>query len=1027
MKLLRAEAVVAERKRRSRETTEKPTGGRHSVPNRRSGDINNSEEGRSSNSKDTNQRKSSTGKSTLPGEASMQHIKCYRCKKKGHMAKDCPEASQKPGANVIEAEPTQEVSEEHTDPWLRTVGAGGEADEVPTRGPTYKAEITVDKVKTRALLDHGAQVSIARRELLPKVRGTQGWTKEQYQTRNLKLDRQPIGANGTELGVVALVKLEVSVDGTDKTLQVPCYVLNSDKLLWKGELWNCGLVLGTNCLEKLGFSITHPNGQLVRPAAVEVTAAQDSNTTVTAPNTVASTPVPSSTEARVSPPTGTGVCAAATTNTSTIRTVVLDKNLRIGPFQTKTIPVNVVGTPVSDSQTIGMITPSEEVANLQCDFTDEVWNSGTTGMLVVTNWSGEPLTIEQGTRMGTLEEVDPVSLDDPVWSDTAPVDVARLDELAEDEVSQRKAKLGSELVIGDACSEEECSKFKQLLLSKHASFALQDTELGETNLVEHAIDTGEAKPAKIPPRRLPYALRKELEEELIKLESTGCIEPSTSPYASGLVLVRKKDGTLRVCVDYRQLNKDTVPDRYPMPRVDELVDSIGRKKGKYFTTLDLMKGYHQVKMEEQSKPKTAFICHQGLYQYRRMPFGLTNAPATFQHLMNKLFSGKEWEPVFVYLDDILIVSASFEDHVRDVGLVLDRLMEAGLRLKPSKCLFARKEVVYLGFTVSSEGVTPNQEKVKAIVNFPRPTDCKSVRRFLGMLNFYRRHIPNLAAVARPLTALTCKDRVTGGTVQFKWSTDCDKAFRELKEKLVSAPVLRPPDLSRQFFVWTDASLLGFGAVLEQLDEEGRRHPIAYASRQTNNAEQKYAPTQLEVVALVYAVEHFEVYLLGQPFTVYTDHQPLVSAFIVHLKGQTRGLLARWYLRLARFLPNMKLEYKPGATNVVADALSRAPIQGDKDGTSVTVVTVEGSDVLQSSELDSTLQQVQTEQRKDPELAKIIDFITDKTVPADSRDAQFVVGVAKKGYYVVDGILYYEGANTCDHRCVVVPSHLRPKY
>jgi len=159
-----------------------------------------------------------------------------------------------------------------------------------------------------------------------------------------------------------------------------------------------------------------------------------------------------------------------------------------------------------------------------------------------------------------------------------------------------------------------------------------------------------------------------------------------------------------------------------MPRMDELADSIGRRKGKYFTTLDLMKGYHQVKMEEQSKPQTAFICHQGLYQYRRMPFGLTNAPATFQHLMNKLFSGKEWEPVFVYLDDILIVSASFEDHVRDVGLVLDRLMEAGLRLKPSKCLFPRKEVVYLGFTVSSEGVTPNHEKVKAIVNFPsRPT------------------------------------------------------------------------------------------------------------------------------------------------------------------------------------------------------------------------------------------------------------------------------------------------------------------
>ena len=553
----------------------------------------------------------------------MQQIKCYRCKAKGHIAKNCPEASQKPGANVIESEPTQEVTEEHADPWLRTMSASGQADEVPTRGPTYKADITVDNVKTRALLDHGAQVSIVRRELLPKVWETHGWTKEQYQVRNLKLDRQPIGANGTELGAVALVRLEVAVEGTDKTLQVPCYVLNSDKPLWKGELWNCGLVLGTNCLEKLGFSITHPNGQMVIPAGTEGTTSKDTNTTGTVPSTAVCTPEPSTT-----------------------------------------------------------------------------------------------------------------------------------DELTEDEVSQRKVELEKQLVIGGTCSEEECGKFKQLLLHKHESFALKDTKLGETNLVEHIIDTGEAKPAKIPPRRLPYALRKELEQELSKLESTGCIEPSTSPYASGLVLVRKTDGTLRVCVDYRQVNKDTVPDRYPMPRMDELVDAIGRKKGKYFTTLDLMKGYHQVKMDEHSKPKTAFTCHQGLYQYRRMPFGLTNAPVTFQRLMNKLFSGKGWEQVFVYLDDILIVSASFEDHLRDVGHVLDRLMEAGLRLKPSKCLFARKEVVYLGFTVSSEGVTPNHEKVKAIVEFPQPMDCKAVRQFLGMLNFYRRHIQNLAAVARPLTAKT---------------------------------------------------------------------------------------------------------------------------------------------------------------------------------------------------------------------------------------------------------------------------------
>ena len=627
LKLLRAESAVAERKRRSQETIEKPPGGRHYTSTKRSSDITSGkkpDEGKGTTSKDSTHRKSGTVKTTLQSEASMQHTKCYKCKLKGHMAKDCPEVTQKAGANVIESELTQELSKESVDPWMRTVSAGTgseiEVAEVPTRGPTYKVDIIVDSVKTRALLDHGAQVSIVRRELLPKVREAQGWTKEQYQTRNLKLDRQPIGANGTELGVVALVKLKVSVEGTDRTLQVPCYVLNSNRPLWNGELWNCGLVLGTNCLEKFGFLITHPSGQMVRPAVKEVATSQDTNNTETVtPNSVVCTPVSSNTEVSVASSTNvcatvtpsTNACVSTSPSTDTSRTMVLDKHLRIGPFQTKVVQVNVVSTPVCDLQTIGMVTPSETVANLQCDFTEEVWNSSTSGVLAITNWSGEPLAIEQGTTMGSVEEVELVSQDDPVWSNTdpIPVDVARLDELTEDEVSKRKAELESQLVIGGACSEEECGKFKQLLLCKHSCFALEDTELGETGLVEHVIDTGEAKPVKTSPRRLPYVLRKELEDELIKLETTGCIEPSTSPYASGLVLVRKKDGTLRVCVDYRQVNKDTVADRYPMPRVDELVDAIGRREGKYFTTLDLMKGYHQVKMEEQSKPKTAFTCH----------------------------------------------------------------------------------------------------------------------------------------------------------------------------------------------------------------------------------------------------------------------------------------------------------------------------------------------------------------------------------------------------------------------------------
>ena len=341
-----------------------------------------------------------------------------------------------------------------------------------------------------------------------------------------------------------------------------------------------------------------------------------------------------------------------------------------------------------------------------------------------------------------------------------------------------------------------------------------------------------------------------------------------------------------------------------------------------------------------------------------------------------------------------------------------------MQLKPTKCAFARSEVEYLGFTVSAAGVRPNNNKVKAIVEFPQPTDSKSVRRFIGMINFYRRHIRNLAAIARPLTALTRKDKTTGREIQFNWTTDCEKAFRVMKEKLATAPVLRPPDLDRHFYVWTDASLEGFGAVLEQLDDDGQHHPIAYASRQTNSAEKKYAPTELEVAALIFAVEHFEVYLLGRPCTVYTDHQALVSAFLVLLKSQTRGLLARWYLRISKFLPQMKLEYKPGVANIVADALSRAPTtSGQREESHVCRVS-------QPELPQPSIQRVQLEQSKDQELVKLISFLTDKSLPDDPREAKVVLSLARKGYYVVDGILYYEGVDVPDQQHIVVPEHLK---
>jgi len=977
-KLLRAEAVIQERERRTHTKStivKKPansllSGKGHSVPTHSRQSTGSNHQGDSQRS-DKLRDKPTVGSGA---EMSARGPKCFKCQKKGHFAKECPEAKHKdPSRRVAESNAISddvedkevEVTEQSSepDPWLRTVTTdhiSGDTDQlepsqVATRGPTYKVDLTVDGVCTRGLLDHGAQVSLVRKELLPVIKDHQGWTKDDTTTRNLKMEAQPIGAEGGPLGATALVKLLVQVDETGKAECVPFYVLESKKPIWQGELSNCGMVLGTNALISLGFVVAHANGTVIEP-------------------------------------TGDMKRGSVTR----VYQVVLTKDLHVGPFQTRPTPVCVDGDP-GTTMGRGLVSPREQpMAELQCDFTDELWTGEQSLSLSVTNWSGQPVLIKKGTAVGTLEPVSQISREDPLWEEQSGPVVATVS--GGEDSCQRRDLLEEQLCIGEHCSTEDRAALTGVVLANHHSFALSDDELGETNLVEHVVQLTDHTPIATQPRRLPYALRKELEGELDRLVGTGCIEPSNSPYASGLVLVRKKDRSLRVCVDYRGINKLTVPDKYPMPRIDELLDRVGECKGRYFTCLDLMKGYHQVKVAEESKPRTAFTCHMGLFQYRRMPFGLTNAPATFQRLMSRLFAGKEWNFVFIYLDDLLIVSKSITEHVEHIERVLRRLGEANLRLKPQKCKFAQQEVEYLGHTLTSEGVRPNDSKTRAVKEFPRPTTVKEVKSFLGLVNYYRRHLKNLAIIARPLTALTRK-----GLVKLDWTTECEEAFQEVKRMLCTAPMLRPPDMAKEFFLSTDASMRGFGALLEQEGDDKRRYPIAYASRQTNSAEVKYAPTELEVAALVFAVEHFEVYLLGSKVTVFTDHQALVSPFISHLQSQTRGLLARWYLRLSRFLPNLKLEYKPGHQNTAADALSRAPV----DTSPVLAVTVdEDSD----GSVEPVLGKVQAEQRRDPELTKMMNYLERKELPEDSREANQTIK-ASQNHFMVNGVLYFEPAES----------------
>ena len=325
----------------------------------------------------------------------------------------------------------------------------------------------------------------------------------------------------------------------------------------------------------------------------------------------------------------------------------------------------------SDPNNLQIIVPDENImSEAQCEFADGICGSKTLCRIPLINWGTQPQVFKKGTVIGQLEEARLVEHGDSLWNSLWEEPPKSIEEQSVRmcQVSDRLNQVEKEFKINDQCSDTERRQLLDSLFQHEQVFALCDEELGETDVVEHSIDTAGANPVREAPRRLLYALRKQLEEELDKLLQINCVEPANSPYASPIVLVKKKDGTPRLCVDYRSINKDTVPDRYPLPRVDELIDAIGNQKEKYFSTLDLMRGYHQVKMEDKSKAKTAFICHRGLFQYSRMPFGLTNAPGTFQRLMDELFAG--WDFVFISLDNILITSKTFSEHITQLKKVL---------------------------------------------------------------------------------------------------------------------------------------------------------------------------------------------------------------------------------------------------------------------------------------------------------------------------------------------------------------------
>ena len=431
------------------------------------------------------------------------------------------------------------------------------------------------------------------------------------------------------------------------------------------------------------------------------------------------------------------------------------------------------------------------------------------------------------------------------------------------------------------------------------------TELPPPRELDHSI---ELIPGAQPVARRPYKMSlpesAELKEQLTQLLDQGFIHPSISPWSTPVLFNRKKDGTLRLCIDYRGLNQVTVKNKYAIPRMDELLDRL--HGASIFSKIDLKSGYYQIRINEQDIPKTGFNTRFGHYEFTVMPFGLTNAPATFNRLMTKIFREHLDDFVLVFFDDILVYSRTPEEHEQHVKRVLELLRQHKLYAKRSKCTFFTEKVEYLGFIISKNGVATDPAKIEAVIGWPQPRSIKEIRGFLGLTGWYRIFIKGYAVIAVPLTSLLKK------TKTFSWSHKAQESFEKLKNALVNAPILQLPHFTKTFTFLTDASGQAIGGVLSQ---EGK--PIAYESRKLRIHELNYPTHDLELLAVVHALKLWRHYLLGKRFDLHTDHKSLKWIFT---QPDLNMRQRRWMELLCEY--DFGIEYKPGKENSVADALSR---------------------------------------------------------------------------------------------------------
>ncbi|CAF1481864.1 unnamed protein product [Rotaria sordida] len=583
--------------------------------------------------------------------------------------------------------------------------------------------------------------------------------------------------------------------------------------------------------------------------------------------------------------------------------------------------------------------------------------------------------------------------------------------------TQNESNINDTINLSDTeLSNDQKNQLQQLI--KKYSDVFTDKP-GKTMKLKHQINIKEGtRPLNAAPYRCAPSRRKIIGDNINEMLKAGIITPSNSPWSSPVVLAPKKDGTLRFCIDYRKLNAVTIRDAYPIPRIDDTLDAL--EEAKFISTLDLRSGYWQVEMDPKSQAMTAFISHKGLFEFKVMPYGLMNAPATFQRLMDIVLAGLKWQYCLVYIDDVIIYSSSFNQHIKDLTDVFEALRKANLTLKASKCYFCREEIKYLGHIITKDGVKPDPELISAVKEFPQPQKMKDIQAFLGLTGYYRRFIQNYAKITEPLLKQIRNNKNERHTnYHIKWNNECQQSFETLKQKLISSPIMNTPNFQHPFILELDACAYGLGAVLAQ-EYDGKKFVIAYASRTLSSTERNYSATEREALAIVWATKHFRPYIEGMEITIRTDCQAL--QWLKESKDLT-GRLARWAMHLAAFQIK-EIKYKPGATNTNSDPLSRYPLQEQTSSNSAEVSEIET--MINIWENTNMLDDIREEQQKDKKLKPTIDKLLATSTPTFSS--------TRSPYVLVNGLLYKirNGIKNQDHRIIsnkhllVIPTSMQDK-